>query len=84
MIDKSRDRKRRVLPLYPALIAAAALGVASAGCGPDLQSGVTGEQTQQLAPMPEDGGTTQPTPPDPDWIGGDMAYETLPDGGVVR
>ncbi len=75
-------RRLRTRPLYPRLAVAAALGavlVTGTGCGPDYtpQPGQTAQPIVQ-APPPDAG--SQPTPPD--FIGGDRAYETLPDGGV--
>ena len=69
-------KRRRHQPLYPVLAAALALtGVAASSCGPGEELG-RNRQSITVA----DGGQ-QPLPPD--FIGGDMAYEVLPDGGVV-
>lgn len=70
-------KRPRHTPLYPALVAALALGgVATSGCGPD---GEVGRNQQQITAAVDAG--QQPTPPD--FIGGDVAFEVLPDGGVV-
>lgn len=69
-------KRPRHAPLYPALVAALALGgVATTGCGPD---GAVGRNQQQITTAADAG---QPRPPD--FIGGDVAYEVLPDGGAV-
>lgn len=71
----------RTRPLYPRLAVAAALGavlVTASGCGPD-STPQPGQTEQPILQAPPDAGS-QPTPPD--FIGGDVAYETLPDGGV--
>jgi hypothetical protein len=73
------QRPRRHRPLYPALIAAAAVGVMAAACGPDLTA------PHRAQPLNGPGSTTAPDagPLPSDFIGGDVAFETLPDGGTI-
>ena len=68
-------RTRRHLPFYPAL---AAIGLLAAACGPQTPPP---RATQSLL-GPES--TTQPDagPLPSDFIGGDVAFEVLPDGGT--
>jgi len=68
-------KPRRHRPRYPALAAALALGgLATSSCGVEPE---VARQQQQITVAVDAG---QPTPPD--FIGGDVAYEVLPDGGV--
>lgn len=92
------DRRRpRPQPLYPRLAIAAALGAAlvTTGCGPadELEGLLSKVRSHERSAAPDAGAQpipvqgsvtpdagTQPIPPD--FMGGGMPYEVLPDGGL--
>jgi hypothetical protein len=79
----SKRRRRHATPSYPRLtvLAALGLGLAAAGCGPDLRDQTTTlpDNQQLVAAQPADAG---PGPTDSDYFAGGMPAEFLPDGGV--
>ncbi len=70
--------KRKISARYPVLFAAS-LGVAIASCGPGPDPTVPAGNTQALSQGQPDAG-----PQPPDFIGGDVAFETYPPEPRIR